>query len=77
MTYDVANRLIKAENNGATRRGEYDYDPRNKRIWEKRTLSGSVTGEWVYFFGITGQRRGREQAFLTQILSGMHADSRR
>jgi RHS repeat-associated protein len=59
MVYDVSNRLIRAENNGATRRGEYDYDPGNKRIWEKRSVNGVPNGEWAYFFGITGQRMGR------------------
>ena len=59
LSYDVSNRLTSALNPGATRRADYDYDPRNKRIWEKRTVNGSVTGEWAYFFGITGQRLGR------------------
>jgi RHS repeat-associated protein len=59
MVYDVSNRLIRAENNGATRRGEYDYDPGNKRVYEKRSVNSSVVGEWAYFFGITGQRMGR------------------
>jgi RHS repeat-associated protein len=59
LIYDVSNRLIRAENNGATRRGEYDYDPGNKRVYEKRSVNSAVVGEWAYFFGITGQRLGR------------------
>ena len=54
MTYDVSNRLTRAENNGATRRGEYDYNPGNKRIWEKRSVNSVVVGEWATSLGSRG-----------------------
>jgi RHS repeat-associated protein len=67
MSYDISNRLVRAENNGPTRRSDYDYDAGNKRIWEKRTVNSSTVGEWAYFFGITGQRMGR----YTFVIAGV------
>jgi RHS repeat-associated protein len=59
LSYDVSNRLTLAVNAGPSIRSDYGYDAGNKRIWEKRTLSGTVNGEWFYFFGISGRRLAR------------------
>ncbi|MBK9169629.1 MAG: RHS repeat-associated core domain-containing protein [Bryobacterales bacterium] len=48
MTYDVENRLVAA--NGE----EYGYAPDNRRVYKKQA-DGT---EWVYFYGVTGQRLG-------------------
>jgi RHS repeat-associated protein len=59
LSYDVSNRLTLAVNAGPSIRSDYGYDAGNKRIWEKRTITGGASGEWFYFFGITGQRLAR------------------
>jgi RHS repeat-associated protein len=58
LSYDVSNRLTLAVNTGSIR-SDYGYDAGNKRIWEKRTIASGASGEWFYFFGITGQRLAR------------------
>jgi RHS repeat-associated protein len=57
-TYDVSNRMIYVENPTQSRRSWYEYDPGNKRIYEKR-VDGGGTQEWFHYFGITGQRLAR------------------
>ena len=57
MTYDAANRMVYSENPTQSRTSEYHYDAGNKRVYEKRFDGG--TQEWVYFFGVTGQRLAR------------------
>jgi RHS repeat-associated protein len=57
-TYDPENRMTVIANASQSRKSEYDYDPSNKRVWERRT-GGPDAGEWVYFFGADGSRIGR------------------
>jgi len=53
LSYDPENRLLTAPG------VRYAYDTQNKRIW-KGTFDGNgyLTGQWLYFYGIDGQKLG-------------------
>ena len=39
-SYDIDNRMTQMVNVGQARKSEYDHDPGNKRVWERRTGPG-------------------------------------